>query len=598
MNKLQVLSPQLANMIAAGEVVQRPASVVKELMENAVDAGSSDIQVIIKDSGRTLIQVIDNGCGMNSEDAVLCFARHATSKISSPADLENILTFGFRGEALASIAAVAQVTLKTRREEDEVGTQVVISAAEPPKISSVSKSRGTNIEVRNLFYNVPARRKFLKSDSSEFKHIVEEFSRIAIVRPEISFTLRHNDKDILILKKAAGLKFRILDTLGKGVVGEIVDLVTSQTAELSISGYIGRPDSAKKALGNQYFYVNGRYFRSPYLHKAVMNAYSEMTPEGLTPSYILFLQVDPHSVDVNVSPTKAEIKFENEQIVFQTVYACVRETLGKNGFGEMIDFDAESALKLPQLSQSNNDFNQNEINAALGDWQSDYNPFEAKEPSAPAYYPAGGYPQTKHTDYSALFADESAQKKTQRHIIIGDKYIATSVDGGLLLTNIRRAEIRINYENIVASISGQQSICQTALFPIQIQIGAAYIPLIEENEDLLRKLGFDITVFGNDTIVVAGIPQWYDFDEMSVKNLVAELLQTLEEEQRSLSEAMTDGIARKLAEYSASASMHIKDEQQAQILLDKLHACANQETVPSGKRIGRLLTLDDLDKQL
>ncbi|MBQ2229140.1 MAG: DNA mismatch repair endonuclease MutL, partial [Bacteroidales bacterium] len=342
MGRLKVLSARLSNMIAAGEVVQRPASVVKELLENAVDAGATQVDVVITDAGRTLIQVIDDGSGMSPSDAVLCFERHATSKISTPADLENILTYGFRGEALASIAAVSEVTLRTRRAEDETATQVVIDGGSGVKTSTVSAPVGSNFAVRNLFYNTPARRKFLKSDNVEFKHIVEEFTRVAIPRPDIAFTLSHNGREVLGLRKAKSLKFRIQDVIGRGVVGDVVDIL-ADTSVVKISGFVGRPESARKALGNQYFFVGGRYFRSPYLHKAVMKAYDEFITEGLTPSYFIFLDVDPHSVDVNIHPTKTEIKFEDDNLIFQVLSACVREALGRNSFGASLDFDREVA---------------------------------------------------------------------------------------------------------------------------------------------------------------------------------------------------------------------------------------------------------------
>ena len=351
MGKLKVLPAQLANMIAAGEVVQRPSSVVKELMENAVDAGATQVSVIIEDSGRTLIQVIDNGVGMSPADAVLCFERHATSKIAEPEDLSDIMTYGFRGEALASIAAVSEVVLKTRRAQDETAIQVRTGGGNETKTSTVAAPVGSNFSVRNLFFNTPARRKFLKSDNIEFRHIVEEFTRVAITRPDISFTLAHNGKEIYVLNKAKSLKFRIVDLLGNSVVSDVVDLDTN-AAELSIRGFVGRPDTARKTLGNQFFFVNGRYFRSAYFHKAVMKAYEGLIPEGVTPAYFIFLETDPHTIDVNVHPTKTEVKFEDDTVVFQLLYACVRETLGKNSFGASIDFNTEGAVELPKFSSN------------------------------------------------------------------------------------------------------------------------------------------------------------------------------------------------------------------------------------------------------
>ena len=371
--ELRILPGNIANMIAAGEVVQRPASVVKELVENAVDAGAEQISVMIKDSGRTLVQVIDNGKGMNPDDAVLCFERHATSKIATAEDLEDITTFGFRGEALASIAAVAEVTLKTRTEDEEIGCQVEFAASVHNSTTEVAAPKGTNIAVRNLFYNVPARRKFLKSDNVEFKHIVEEFTKVALTRPEVGFTLNHNGKDIYVLKPAKSLKFRIMDLLGASVTGDVVD-VNADTSVVSLRGFVGRPDTAKKTLGNQFFFVNGRYFRSPYLHKAVMKAYEGMVADGVTPSYFIYLEVDPHSVDVNISPTKSEVKFEDDSFIFQVVYASVKETLGKNSFAGGIDFSNPEANDMPVLGSHFTEYQPESIPQVAVD--SGYNPFD------------------------------------------------------------------------------------------------------------------------------------------------------------------------------------------------------------------------------
>ncbi len=588
MGNIQRLSSQLSNMIAAGEVVGRPSSVVKELLENAVDAGAGRIQLFVKDSGRTLIQVIDNGCGMNEEDALLCFERHATSKIADPEDLEKIHTFGFRGEALASIAAIAQVDLKTRRDEDEVGMHITIEGGELKGRRAENCPKGTSIEVRNIFYNTPARRKFLKSDSIEFKHIVEEFTRVSLTRTDIEFTLNHNGKDVLILKKSKGQKFRILDLLGNGVVGEIVD-ISAKTRQVDISGYIGRPQSAKKTLGNQYLFVNGRFFKSAYLHKAIMNAYAEMTPDGLTPSYFIFLTVDPQSLDVNISPTKTEVKFENDSLIFQTLYACVRETLGKNGFGEMIDFDAAGALDLPQINDYAPVFRPSEISAGI-DFNSNYNPFDTPNKASEWI--------DKKQNYGALFEKEDVQTPNpDGHFLLGKKYICTPLPTGIMVTNINRAQVRVLYEDMLEALKGNKNVCQTALFPIQVQIGAAYTNIIEENSDLLSKLGFDITVFGNDTIVVAGVPQGYDFDEKSVQDTVASLLQILVEEKHSLPEIMQANIAKKLSESGCSKNTGINSIVAAQSLLDRLFACKNSELTPSGKRISKLITIEELEKQ-
>ena len=389
--ELRILPKNIADMIAAGEVVQRPASVVKELMENAVDAGATDIKVVVADAGRTLIQVIDNGCGMTPDDAVLCFERHATSKLASAEDLHHILTFGFRGEALASIVAVAEVTLRTRQEGEELGVEVTMAASENKGTREVSCPVGTNVAVRNLFYNIPARRKFLKSDNVELRHIVEEFQRVALTRPDIAFTLTHNGKDIHVVKPAPSHKFRIQDLLGPAIVGDIVDIEAS-TSLVSLQGYIGKPESARKTLGNQFFFVNGRYFRSPLLHKAVMKAYENLIPEGYTPSYFIYLDVDPSTVDVNIHPTKAEIKFEEDQILFQTVFAAVKEALGKVGVAGSIEFDNPEAREIPVIGTRFEEYRPSSVPTAGVDL--DFNPFEDLGPYAEPKQP-------KQVDYSS-----------------------------------------------------------------------------------------------------------------------------------------------------------------------------------------------------
>ena len=347
--ELKILPKNIADMIAAGEVVQRPASVVKELMENAVDAGATDVKVIILDAGRTLIQVIDNGCGMTPDDAVLCFERHATSKLASVEDLHNITSFGFRGEALASIAAVAEVTLRTRQAGQEAGVEVQMAASENRGTKEISCPVGTNIAVRNLFYNIPARRKFLKSDNVELRHIVEEFQRVALTRPDIGFTLTHNGRDIHVVRPAKSFKFRIQDLLGPAIVGEVVD-IKADTTIVTLRGYAGRPESARKTLGNQFFFVNGRFIKSTLLQSAVEQAYRNTLLVGRYPSCVLYLTLSFSSVDVNVHPAKTEIRFGSEKHIFDFVYQAVRLALASGGL--RAGGAALAVLLLPHADQA------------------------------------------------------------------------------------------------------------------------------------------------------------------------------------------------------------------------------------------------------
>lgn len=700
---IRILPSNIANMIAAGEVVQRPSSVVKELVENAVDAGATQVTVILSDAGRTLIQVIDNGCGMTPDQAVLCFERHATSKIATADDLLDITTFGFRGEALASIAAVAEVTLKTRRAEDEVGCQVVYDDSKHVSTDEISTPAGSNFAVRNLFYNIPARRKFLKSDNVEMKHVVEEFVHVALTRSNIGFTLIHNGKNVYVLKPAKSLKFRIQDLLGSYVVSQVVD-ISADTSVVNVRGYVGRPDQAKKTLGNQYFFVNGRYFRSPYLHKAVMNAYENMLPQGATPAYFIYLEVDPHKLDVNISPTKTEVKFEDDSVIFQTLYACVKESLGRNSFGASIDFDTKDMAEIPAFS---NDFDKFRPEVSMPDVSLDneYNPFDnpdggfgSPEPrfdspmqgedrmpggvagemandmqgwipsgmsggmpsgmsgglpgGMPGGMPGGSlgaasggdmpmpaglqmpvhktsvdFPMPDYTgasdpnfgmtedigsganyyesaaskyvdkrdDYGKLFEDRMAAMPSL--ILIQKKYIATTVKSGMLLINIRRALERIMYERFLKALSGGDHVTQQALFPVQVPVGVENRLIFDEHSALLRSLGFDIAPFGNDTIVVNGMPEGFQVDQNSVEEAMAEVLIALSDNHTALPGMMESAMAEKFAKMAASEGKPIETVSAAKSLMDSLFACSNSEYTSNGRKIMTIMTIDDIEKR-
>ena len=596
MGRLKVLSARLSNMIAAGEVVQRPASVVKELMENAVDAGASQVDVVISDSGRTLIEVIDNGCGMSPSDAVLCFERHATSKISTPADLENILTYGFRGEALASIAAVAQVTLRTRRPDDDTATQVVIDGEAGVKTSSVSAPSGSNFAVRNLFYNTPARRKFLKSDNVEFKHIIEEFTRVAIPRPEVGFSLTHNGKEVLVLRKAKSLKFRIQDVIGRNVVGDVVD-VSADTSVVKISGFAGRPESARKTLGNQYFFVGGRFFRSPYLHKAVMKAYEEFIPEGFTPTYFIFLDVDPHSVDVNIHPTKTEIKFEDDNLIFQVLYASVRETLGRNSIAASIEFDRDAAVDFPQRGQGFDEY-KGVQQPPVPDFDPSYNPFLTDTPkqsggSSPAPYRSGGL-SARSGDYGQLFQNAVQE---QDAIVVQGRFVVTRSASGLMIVNIRRAWERILYERTLKALADNEHVTQTALFPVTVNVGMQEKLLLESNAGLLSSLGFDISPEGPDSVSVGGVPEGYSCESGQVERMIGDLLLILSDSGSALQEVMQQKTAAKFAMLGAVNAQVPDSPASVHHLLDMLFACDNAEFTSNGRRIVSVLGVDEIEKR-
>lgn len=600
--QLKILPRNIADMIAAGEVVQRPSSVVKELMENAVDAGADQISVTVTDAGRTLIQVIDNGCGMSADDAVLCFERHATSKIATAEDLQEITTFGFRGEALASIAAVADVVLRTRREEDEVGVEVEISGSEHLSTREVAAPKGSNFAVRNLFYNIPARRKFLKSDTVEFRHIVEEFQRVALTRPEIGFTLMHNGRDVHVLKPAKSLKFRIMDLLGPGVVGEVVD-IAADTTLVRVHGFVGRPESAKKTLGNQFLFVNGRYFRSAYLHKAVMKAYEALIPEGTTPSYFIFLEVDPSTIDVNIHPTKTEIKFEEDSVIFQTLYACVREATARGGAGGDIDFDNPEAREMPVLGPRFGEYRPVSIPTAGVD--PEYNPFTAgdKYLDERDFRPAAGpdYPQRpsytvdKHEDYGKLFEDRTMP--TAQVLVVQGKYVFSQSASGVMVVNVRRARERILFDRFLKVLSEDVPVSQSTLFPVQVNVGIQGRLLFDAHQDLLKRLGFDIEAFGSDTVVVNGVPEGYVTDPGKIHTMVGDLILILNDDHGALPEMMVQSLAQKFAVLGASGGEKLSSPVEAQRLLDALLGSTNPEFTSSGRRIISILPLDEIDKR-
>ena len=619
-------------MIAAGEVVQRPASVVKELMENAVDAGADQVTVVIQDAGRTLIQVIDNGCGMTPDQAVLCFERHATSKLQTAEDLSNILTFGFRGEALASIAAVAEVTLKTRQEDSELGCQVDFADSQHLSTTEISTPRGSNFSVRNLFYNVPARRKFLKSDNVEFKHIVTEFMRVALTRPDIGFTLTHNSKDVYVLKPAMSLKYRVRDVIGANVTDDLVD-IGADTSVALISGFVGRPDAARKMLGNQYFFVNGRFFKSPYLHKAVMKAYENMIPDGYTPSYFIYMTIDPQAVDVNIHPTKTEIKFEDDSIIFQTLFACIREVLGRNSFGESIDFDREGMPEIPALGSNFDEFRP--VTEPQLEIDDTYNPFDNdgfpsvsspfantiggldKEAEAthaavartygggtsysqPSYGPSqGGYGAEafiqKRDDYGKLFEDKLSPGKAV--LMVQGKYIVSTSRSGLMIINAPRAMERILYDRFTEALSKNAHLTQTALFPVTVQVGVENMCLFQEHAQMLASLGFDIAPFGPDTIVVNGVPEGYSAEAGKVHAMISDLLLVLAEDHSALPEMMVSNMASRLAKLGALSSDPVTNPAEAQRLIDSLLACENPEYTSSGRRVIALVSVEDIEKK-
>ena len=590
---LQVLPQNISNLIAAGEVVSRPASVVKELVENAVDAGAKSIFVSVLDAGKTLIQVIDDGCGMTAGDAVLCFERHATSKIASAEDLHRILTYGFRGEALASIAAVAEVTLRTRRPDDEVGSQVETGPGRPAEARPAAVPSGSNFAVRNLFFNVPARRKFLKSDNAELRAIIQEFLRVALIRPELAFRLTSNGKEIHNLKPAATRKKRILDIFGMNLAKELVE-VKVDTSLVRISGYIGNPEDARKGSGNQYFFVNGRYFRSPFFHKAVCKPYEKLVPDEYVPAYFLFLETDPGSVDVNIHPAKTEVKFEDEGLIFEILTAAVREALGKNDFTPSIDFDMRGAPDIPVFGSDDGTF------ASPDTWHRppriDYgplfNPFDEPVRWSPAGQDAPA-PAEERPAETRLFEDEPAPASL---LVLRQRYVVTPVKSGMLVIDIRRARQRIYYERYLEKIAEQEPVLQQTLFPVTLRLNAEDYLTVLEQPDLLARLGFDIRAFGEDTVVVNALPDGYGTTQEQVALAVDDLVAALRDD-TSL-EDQSHVLAAKMAVSAAAGGSGPRNAAEAQLLVDQLFACREPKLTPDGHRCLTILTYEELEKRL
>ncbi|HIZ86338.1 MAG TPA: DNA mismatch repair endonuclease MutL [Candidatus Coprenecus stercoravium] len=589
---LRILPSSISNLIAAGEVVQRPASAVKELMENAVDAGASNISVIIEDAGKTLIQVIDDGCGMTPDEARLCFERHATSKIAEASDLSSIMTYGFRGEALPSIAAVAEVTLRTRKKGSETGSETIFSPDGFVSQEEDAMPEGTNIAIRNIFYSLPARRKFLKSDSTEFRQILSEFSHVALCRPEIGVKLTHNGKDLYNLKKANTLKQRILEIEGKDMAKELIDISTS-TSIITISGFVGNPEDARKSAGNQFFFVNGRYFRSSYFHKAVMKAYDKLIPEGAYPSYYIFFKTGPENVDVNIHPSKTEVKFENETEIFEILTAVVKESLGRNSFIPTIDFDHDTLPDIPAPSH----FNYTGSYSRPG--QVKHVRYDSILPDFKPSDTSVKQTQPIVSGYNRIFEDSGTGSSGTMQI--SGRYLATTLRSGLMIVDIKRARERIFYERYLRQLDNMTPVSQQILFPCEVRLSQERYSLLMENAGKLRQLGFGIEPAGDCTVEVRGLPEGFGTDGESAEEAIDSLLAVLAETGSIdlMKAEAREETARKLAR-SAACSCHDErlTDDEARLLVDTLFSCAEPETSPSGRKCMSVLTDEDIERLL
>lgn len=590
-------------MIAAGEVVQRPASVVKELMENSVDASATKIQVLVTDSGRTGIQVIDNGCGMTPDEAVLCFQRHATSKIATADDLENISTYGFRGEALPSIAAVSEVVLKTRTADSDMAVQVSVEGAtllEPGKqdITAVAAPVGTSVTARNLFYNTPARRKFLKSDASEMKAIVSEFIRVALTRPDIAFSLLSNGKKVLVLPCVSSIKYRIRDIFGENSTGGLLEM-NARSQYVNMCGFISLPENGRKTASNQFFFVNGRYFRSPYLHKSVIKAYENLMPEGITPSYFIYIDIDPGAVDVNVHPTKTEIKFEDDNVLFAMLNAAVKETLGRSSFGSRLDFEAGG---LPELHNVGPSFEEYRGGITQPDSVSspDFNPFDGDGFPNERWYDEK--PGLEKQDFSILFdnmpGNGAKQTPPARKFLISGRYLMTSGQSGMLLVDAQRAFQRIFYDRFLDILGRNEAAAQGRIFSVEVEVGPENMPVLAANDAVLRSIGITLSPVGPGTVRVDTIPEDLVDDGMGISAFIYEVVNALSEETASLSSSVFAPLATKFSSSAARNASFPKDDVTAQALLDRLYSCSNPDYTPDGHRIVSVLKPDDFENLL
>lgn len=604
---IHLLPDSVANQIAAGEVIQRPASVVKELIENSIDAGATNVQLIIKDGGNSLIQIIDNGKGMSETDARMAFERHATSKIKDSSDLFTLHTFGFRGEALASIAAVAQVELRTKTDNNELGTFIEIAGTRVFKQESVTCAKGTNIAVKNLFFNVPARRRFLKSPSTEMMHVRNEFYRIVLVHPEVSFSFIENDVEIFNLP-ATNLKLRIdnvFNNISKRRLEQQLLPIQADTSLLSISGFVTRPEFAQKTA-NQYFFVNGRYMRHPYFHKAVMMAYSQLIKPDENPNYFIYFEVDTHTIDINVHPSKTEIKFENEKAIWSILMASIKESLGKFQVAPTLDFDNEGMPDIPvvgrdtiiQLPQTNFNPDYNPFNSSNSskktdrNWEELYNDFSSHTSSH------GGI--TPFSEFSEVETEIGKQQMMAFentgvfYVQYGLKYIFSGVKTGLMMIDQHRAHFRILYDQFMLKLRAQKSTSQQLLFPEILELSKEQMNVMEQIKEDLQWVGFDLELFGPNSYAINGVPS--EIDNISSVAVINELIADVMETELSVQEVVQERVGRFLARKGAIKSGQTLTSDEMVELVNNLFSCENHQYTPDGKKIIVMLNNDDIER--
>lgn len=611
---IRLLPDSVANQIAAGEVIQRPASVIKELVENAIDAQAKNIHVLITDAGRTCIQVIDDGKGMSETDARLSFERHATSKIRKADDLFALTTMGFRGEALASIAAVAQVDLKTRTEGEELGTLISVAGSKVENQEPVTCPKGSNFSVKNLFFNVPARRKFLKSNQTELSNILTEFERIVLVHPDVAFTLHHNDTEMFNLP-ASSLRQRIISVFGKKMNQQLLT-VEVETTLIKISGYIAKPEAARKKGANQYFFVNGRYMRHPYFHKAVMEAYEQLIPVGEQISYFIYFEVDPANIDVNIHPTKTEIKFENEQAIWQIVAAAVKESLGKFNAVPSIDFDTEGMPDIPAYDANpsiqppklnfNPDYNpfktssQRDYSRPKVEWDALYEGLEkVSHESKMNFEPdVEEFPAFTESESAAspmpLYGEEHGIEKGAQHYQFKGRFIVTSVKSGLMMIDQHRAHVRVLFEQYLQQITQKQGMSQGVLFPDILQLPISEAVVLQDIMGDLIAVGFDLSDLGGGSYAINGIPS--GIEGLNPVELIRSMLHSAMEKGKDVKDEIHNTLALTLAKAAAIVYGQVLTNEEMVNLVDSLFACPTPNFTPDGKTVLTVISEDEIER--
>ncbi|MDB5274350.1 MAG: mutL [Chitinophagaceae bacterium] len=597
---IKLLPDAIANQIAAGEVVQRPASVVKELLENSIDSGAKSIQLIIKDAGKALVQVVDDGKGMSPADARMSFERHATSKITKAEDLFALRSYGFRGEALASIAAVAQVELKTRADQDEVGTCIRIEGSEVVSVESCALKKGSSIQVKNLFFNIPARRNFLKSNQVELKHILDEFTRVALAYPEIGFSFYQNDIQTFNLQ-AKSLSERIVDLLGNSYREQLITC-EEQTDNLTVKGFIGKPNSAKKTRGDQFFFVNRRFIKSGYLHHAVINAYEGLIPADTHPFYLLMLELPPEMIDVNVHPTKTEIKFEDERTVYGILAASIRRAISKHHVTPSLDFEIDINIERMMGFQSSYNNETKSSNGNSGSYRPQQFAGEQKERGSnweSLYDNIPAYKEEARQTESLVFSSAANQERSSTNVVASEnpstfqlhnQYIITQVKSGLVMIDQQAAHERILYERFLKNLKNKNGASQQSLFPQQLELSPGDFTLMLSIEHELNALGFMFSVFGTHTIQLNGTPS--EVTEGEEKELFEGLLEQFKHFKSELKLDNTETLARSLAKRSCMKSGHPLALPEMNAIIGQLFSCDNSRYTPSGKTTMVLLDIE------